>query len=385
MPRRPKDEARFLGPYWIESLGKWRATFCNPQAANPRHRRVTRHFADGDEAQNWVDEGRAKLQAHTTTTFKVALDAYEKHLAQGKGNKEVSVTETTRRVREFFGPVIEMRLGKLTVDQAGELYCKLDADGKVIGGFAARTYTVGSAKKKTLRQKSVSVDYHRHTLSQAKTFMVWCVGKGWISESPLAKVKGIGRRKKGKPKLSGDEARTFYKKCLELGAGGDEAALATAMLLTMALRQGDVLKRQVRDFDLDGTVLNIDEAKTEKSNRPRLIPKQLRPLLRQLVSGRQSLEPLFKADDGGFHTKSWLRLAMKKRLCPAAGVPYVPPHGLKGTSGKVLKLAGASSEAVADFLSHEDERTQDGHYVDGETAAAADQERFLTVLQGGRT
>jgi integrase len=354
MPRRRNTEARVLGPIKLGD-GRWRITIIDPEAIQPEHRRIVRHHGSEKEAQddrlaiekNWSRLHEVKIGA--------ALELYREHLER-KGTGETSYTETIRRLRLFFGDDTK-RVASLTATGAGKLY----------EAFAVNR----------------SVDYHRNTLAEAKTFGRWCVDQGWIKASPLESVKGFGKRRAGKSQLTGDESHRFLFAALWRAESGDLGALGCAMLLTMALRQGDVVKRRVRDVDLGGAVLRVENGKTAKSNRPRKIPLVLQPLLRELAADRSPLEPLFLAEGGGFHTKSWLRSAAR-RVCVAAGVEYVCPHGLKGTAGTLAIEAGALADQVADYLSHEKLSTTERHYVDAGAVVDAQQGRTLAVIQGGK-
>jgi len=155
------------------------------------------------------------------------------------------------------------------------------------------------------------------------------------------------------------------------------------MLLLMGLRQSEVRKRRVRDLDLDGTVLRIEQGKTKKSNRVVAVPEVLRELLLELAEDRHPLEVLFAGADGGEHTKAWLYFAVR-RVCDAAQVPRVCPHGLRGTHSTIGTHAGVAVQVVADALGHEDLRTTLRHYVAGGAAEAAQAERALKVIAGGK-
>jgi integrase len=276
------------------------------------------------------------------------------HLAK-KGTKPISYNETDRRLRLFF-PDTTLQLARITPEKAAGYY---DA------------FQVGR-----------SVDYHRNTLAEAKSFVRWCVGQHQIKENPLESVEGVGARSTGKAQLTGNEAHVFYAWCVWKASRGDEAAIAVLLCLTLALRQKDVRIRLVRDVDLDAMVLRISDGKTKKSNRPRMVPEVLRPFLRKLVVGRGPLEPLFPAEGGGFHTKTWLRAAMV-RFCRDAGVPYICPHALKGQAASVLADSGELSEKIAAHLSHEKVTTTERHYTPRGAVAAAQAGRGLELIQGG--
>jgi hypothetical protein len=89
---------------------------------------------------------------------------------------------------------------------------------------------------------------HRNLLAPVKSFLAWCVERGWIAENPCAKVEGIGKRRpRGKSlgkagnELRVKQARGWYRKALELAAGGDQGALAALVALLLGLRASEIV------------------------------------------------------------------------------------------------------------------------------------------------
>ena len=101
-------------------------------------------------------------------------------------------------------------------------------------------------------------------------------------------------------------------------------------------------------------------------------------MLRKLVEGRGSHEPLFSID-GKHHTKAWL-IAALKRFCRDAGVPYVCPHSLKGLAGSILATTGELADKIADHLSHEFSATSERHYIRPGVLDEAQLERGIEVF-----
>jgi len=377
MGRRKDDRPRCRGPY--RHRDGWYIETIIPEAAGGTGRATSDYFGTEAEALEFKEIKERKLKRLHGVTFDEALTEYREFLVttgHKKPSTEDSADETCRRLRLFFEGAINWRVGRLEEDAAGDLYKE----------FTKRTYVVGGKKKR--REKPYSAAHHRHTLAQAKSFMRWCVRpQKWIASSPLEDVKGIGVVSVGKEQLTGTESIKFYRLCADRALDGDHAALGLLMCLLMALRNGDVRKRVVRDVDLDGTVLRIGvgssaRSKTKKGDRPRRIPSVLQVMIKRAAHGRDALAPLFPAADGGFHTKSWLKAAAK-RLCKAAEVPYVTPHGLKGTTGTLATEAGALADAVAEYLSHTSTATG-RHYVADGAAANAKAARALEVIVGGK-
>ncbi len=57
------------------------------------------------------------------------------------------------------------------------------------------------------RRDKIRTDTHRNELAECKAFLGWCVEKGWIRQNPLAGVKPIGKRRRGKAQLRINETR----------------------------------------------------------------------------------------------------------------------------------------------------------------------------------
>jgi integrase len=372
---RPRnEEPRVLGPTWIESKEAYCVTTIDPRANGGRGRRSDRYFRRLEKAQEWIELVEFRLGRLSGLTIANAIDAYEKHLIECGS----TYGEVIRRLRMFF-PSPELPLARVTHELAKGYY------------VAFRNHTLEHIKKDGTPAKDhgrpISVSYHRAALINARSLMSWCMDQGWIAANPFARVKGIGKKDKGKPQPTGDEARKLYAYCYACAVKGDASALGVLMLLLMALRQADLYRRVVRDVDLDATVLRIEKgtAKSEKSEEPREVPEILQPLLRRLVKSRAPTEPLFKTPytASGFHTRRWLEQALEK-FCEAAGVPRIVPHALKGTAGSILAKRGALGNQIADYLSHTDEAVTRGHYLQPGALEQADARRGLAVITGGK-
>ena len=74
-----------------------------------------------------------------------------------------------------------------------------------------------------------------------------------------------------------------------------------------------------------------------------------------------------------------------KRLCRAAKVPQVSPHGLRGTHASLVAEQGVTGHVAAQALGHASYAVTEAHYVTPEAAQRGRQAHVLRVLQGGRT
>jgi integrase len=375
MARQRDEEARVLGPYWVERRQAWRIKTVDPRGNGGRGRSVDRYFESWEDADKWRKLNEERLKLLAGKTLERAIPAYDAHLAE-KGTGAISRKETVRRLRAFF-PDLSTLVGRIDEERAKQLYAEFrqrktpertKKDGTVVPGHP------------------ISVSYHRSALINVRSFYNFCVEQKWSATNPFVSVKGIGRRNRGKKKHTGDETRKLYAYLIIKAQAGDRAALGVLMALLMALRSSDLTRRLVRDVDLDATQLNVTEGKTEKSNEPRVIPDVLQPLVRKLVAGRSPFEPLFKTPytESGHHTRRWLEEAMG-RFCKAVGLPYVCPHALKSTAGTVLAKRGALANQIAEHLSHEDaEATTMKHYVSRSDVEQAQLARAAEVITGGK-
>jgi integrase len=232
--------------------------------------------------------------------------------------------------------------------------------------------------RETKYGKPLAVDSHRNILAEARTFLKWCMGRGYLRANPLAGVQGTGRRRHGKPQLRIDEARKWQARALQLAEEGEDGAVAALVTLVMGLRAGEVVSRVVRDLDDGGGLLWIPDSKTEAGKRTLQVPEVLRPYLLALAEGKKSDELLF-----GYHDRNWPRKWVA-RICKAVGVPRVTAHGMRGLHGTLAVETGLSAHAVAAALGHESVTTTLQSYAKAGAGASARQEKVLTVLAGGK-
>jgi integrase len=254
---------------------------------------------------------------------------------------------------------------------------------------AVSSVTASMLERKYLRrQEQVSVDTQRNELSEVKTFWRWVVKKSLARKSPAENIEPVGRRKRGKLQLRKSEARRFYEVALDLAQKGDEGALAGLLVLMLGIRRGELLERRVRDIDVnpDGVWLWIDEGKTEAAARYHDVPKPIAGMLAERVSGRESGDWLFPSElsDSGHTEQCWLRSAVR-RVCKAAGVPEVTPHGLRGTHSTLAREEGATGRAVSQALGHASEHVTEQHYLAPGTVERVRARRVFEVIQGGKS
>jgi integrase len=261
-----------------------------------------------------------------------ALEAYQVHL-ETKGNvpsrgpnKPRTVETTMHRLRSVFDT--EIITGELTASVMLELW----------------------------ERWAQATDTALNVLAQSRTFLAWLDKKGWSSHAEvLAGIEVSGKRKKGKPKLTQDEAHQLVAWCL--AHPDDPGAIATAMAFLLGMRASEIVSRTVRHLDGKGTLIDVTDAKTEAGERTLKLPAKLQPLLAKLAQGKSPDQTLF-----GKQTRHWV-LRSVNRCCEAAGVRIVSPHGLRGTHAKMAREVGVSGVLFAQAMGHESETTTTEHYA----------------------
>lgn len=319
--------------------------------------------------------GQIVQDRHTTESV---LDDYEKHLLE-KGNKATSVDTTLGAIRTFFADEIPLAL--LSEKRCAKLYEEL------------RTRPLERTKKPP------SADYHRNILAQTKTFLAWCIATGRLhGENPLAKVKGIGKRRprglslgKAGNELRIRQAREWRGMALFKASRGDEGATAALMAMLLGLRASEIISRRVADVDENrapADLLWIPCSKTPAGRRTLRVPVELRPLLERAIANKAPDRYLFEASrphelgKGQPHQRGWIKDQVH-RICDLAKVPRVTAHSMRGFFATIAFEQGVPGEVIAAWLGHDEERTSETSYAQPGAKAAGVNRRGLEVLQGG--
>lgn len=336
---------RVSKPY--PNRSKWRVRVTDTETGD-----IKNHIFDTEEE---AEAARPKLLREYQRAIGVpmadALTAYEKHL-QTKGNanrgpnKPRTVETTMQRLRSVFTTSIVT--GELTASKMLQLW------------------------ERWVQDKAT--DTALNVLAQTRTFLGWLERQGWSKGLPVTEeIEVSGKRRKGKPKLSQDEAGKLLAYCL--ANPKDPGAIATAMAFLLGMRASEIVTRTVRHLDGKGTLLDITDAKTEAGERTLKLPQALQPLLAQLAEGKGADDRLF-----GDLDRHWV-LRSVKASCKAAGVRVVSPHGLRGTHAKIAREVGMSGVALATAMGHESEHTTTEHYAGRAAVANASIGRVVDLLQ----
>lgn len=310
---------RVHGPYQHRS--KWRVVGVKADGS-----RIRESFDSHAEAQEYADTARAAL-GHRTVG--IAVNEFLANMVE-RGRRWSTVTTARYRLVAFLRLTETDRpLVSLTEAHARSLYAK--------------------------RVGEVKADTHRGELALASGFASWCVKRGYLPSDPFAGVEAVGERRTGKEQLRLDEARRF----LGVAIGeGSHSGLAAALALLTGARASEVTDRIVRDLDDGGRLLWVSKAKTKAGIRQLVVPEVLRARMLELAVGRQPGDRLW-----GDVTRHWLGHHVR-RLCAAAKVPVVSPHGLRGLYATIrVGVLGDDADRVAASLGQETAQVTRRSYV----------------------
>ncbi len=258
--------------------------------------------------QDAIDQAEEVLRCLRSERHEVTVEAtikqYENHQLDATENKPRSVITTTIRLRRLFSATAkeaeaEVELGRplagLSPRWCERLYVALSgrpcAACKHVSPLGLRACErCGGAD---LGEPQMAADTHRNMLAEAKTFLEWCMAKPrrWLSKNPLAEVKGVGKRNKGKKQLRADEATKWLEVAFQLADKGDDRAVGALMTIAMGLSGEEITQRIVRDVDLKGTMLHITDGKTEERRKAVPIPPDLRPYIARACKDTLRLFP----------------------------------------------------------------------------------------------
>ncbi len=312
------------------------------------------------EAQAAAEAAKRALQrkAPGRVTLDQTIDRYMQH-QRAKGNKASSIERTERRLRAFHD--LDQSVADVTL------------------AMVTAWYKARSAK--------LAADSHRNELNEAKTFWRWCVHSGLVAKSPAEGVEPQGRRHRGKLQLRRAEARTLFVEAHRQAVEGDDGALAVLALLLLGTRSGELLCRCVRDVDVgadqEGVLLWVDAGKTESARRCIEVPEPVAGLLAARVRNQPPSGWLFPASTSTGHRRLEWAIDATRRLCLAAGVPVVCPHGLRGTWATMAREAGLATQVVARELGHASDQVTKRHYLAPGADDAARTRTALRVITGG--
>jgi integrase len=356
MGRRPKGP-RVLGPYRRKD-GLYGIVLRGPSVPDEWF-----YYKTARKAERAKSEMEGALIAAEAVTIGEAVPMYQEHLSTS-GRRQSTVDEAGYRLRPLVRlvgattPVGEMTRAHLE-ERLGQLHAVASRKG---------------------------------TLGRIAHFCAFLVERGLIINDPSKGLKVDGIVRRGKPNLTRVEARQFAGYLWQLvwdgEPGSSEKALAILLLLYSGLREGELLRLQVRDLDLATVpaVVQVERiAKRSSSLRDFEITAELTTALITRVEG-MPLEAWVwpsASSQSGHREKRWIQNAVKN-ACERAGVGTVCPQGLRATHARLAREAGVTAHVIATQLGHASTAVTIGSYVGEEADDRAKGRKAFQVISGGR-
>lgn len=231
-----------------------------------------------------------------------------------------------------------------------------------------------------------SVDSQHGTRSAVKAFITFCRKARFIRQDPLADIEIEGKKKRGKKKLHIDEARRFLEHVMQYPE--DPLAMACAGLVYTGCRADELMRAQVRDLDADGTLLWVEESKTDEGRRGVEVAEIFQPYLQALAKGRAPEEYLFafkpervrrRCKDERKSRRDAL-LHRTKAVCKAIGVPVVCSQSMRGLHASLARRCGCTGDVVAKALGQKSFSVTKRHYLDKGIEENANLRASLSVI-----
>lgn len=293
------------------------------------------------------------LRAREAQTVAGLAERYLAHL-QDRGNKPLSIRSAAANLASL--PSLHpLQIQSVTPQRAKEAYREL-----------------------TTRLATAT---HHATLRRWRALWAFAVEEGLAKSNPWLTVRALGKPRRGKPQLTLDEAQKLSH--LAAKEGSDEG-LGVLLALHMGLRNGEVRGLDVRDLDLGGRLLRIQDSKTQAGKRVLEVPDFLRRPLLERTRGRAGQEPLMRNGLGERPSRQWIGRALE-RLCGLAGVPVVVPHSLRGLYASLHYEEGVDPNLTARKLGHRSAAVTRTHYATREAQQrGADKQRARARRQGTR-
>lgn len=247
----------------------------------------------------------------------------------------------------------------------------------------------------------ISVAYSRAVLADLKALCAFARERTWMERDKLQlirEVRPIGRANKGKAQLRLNELVLWLQTAQEIATeyldkpvadarkfsavgplGRRDGAVAAMLALVTTIRASGICRLQVRDVDDEVTMIVAPRVKSDASMVRIEIPPFLRPILADMIAGREGKEWLF----GTVRHRTWVREWVRK-ICAAAKVPMISTHGLRGTHSSITAAAGTTAHALMQQLGHASESMTFGGAYATQQAIVTGRLKRLTDLLGAR-
>jgi integrase len=297
-------------------------------------RRRAKSFDTTTLAERYASTKREQLAAGVSGEI-VALDwpellaEYRQSREAADGLRPNSLYETMLTLRHWerlIGPVRSMQITQVLLE-------------RFIKARTGDTTTYGKRKRGT-DNGPISLSTLNKDIRNIKTFLRWCVGRGYIS--PDVKFTLKPRRVQQAPvvPLSPDQVKTL----LATAAKESPAWFIRVLLAVVTgLRRSDIEVLRVADIHFDRGTIATQSHKTGKALGERPVPARVMVKLGEYRATLNGQEKLF-ADR--YTSKKW------DHIRDAAGLSEIRFHDLRKTFASMLAQRGVATAVTQRLLEH---------------------------------
>lgn len=277
----------------------------------------------------------AAIRAALPASWRLALDAYERHLA-------VERSLSGHSVRSYMTDVVVL-LKHLRGAGAQDLG---DLDIHVLRSWLARLRADGIARSTIARRAAA-----------ARTFTAYAHRRGWLANDPGVLLASPKPQRRLPTVLRQEQARDLVEQPTEPTPTGMRDRLVLELLYATGIRVGELVQLDVDDVDQERRVVRVLGKGAKERAVPFGAPAQaalgdwLRHGRREMATAASGPALLLGVRGGRIDPRT-VRRIVHDRLKDVADAPDMGPHGLRHSAATHLVEGGADLRAVQEMLGH---------------------------------
>ena len=215
-------------------------------------------------------------------------------------------------------------------------------------------------------EKETTVGTRRYKLSALRTFLTYCVNKGWRKDNPAALVK-VNIRKVPHRSREAKKKEAYTSEEIKYILANTDGFWRAAILIALetGLRIGDIVQLEWDCFTHDSIVVWTDKrdkrVDLKMSLRLHKTIANLPCLHEDYLFPEQRLDYL-SPEEGGRGKRTWFPVTFK-RMMNEFGIDGKTFHSLRVTHASLRSKEGEDVAEIAKDLAHSNSDTTRKHYI----------------------